>query len=87
MANESCSFVVKWAGNEYKVNVVTNGTVLCLKKEIENQTSVKINRQKLLNLKYKGALLSIHWIFFCFFPLIYWIYILFQAKLWRMVSN
>jgi len=54
MASESCNFVVKWAGNEYKIDVIASGTVLCLKKEIENQTSVKVNRQKLLNLKYKG---------------------------------
>merc|ERR1712116_65503 len=54
MANEMCNFIVKWAGNEFKINVTASGTVLCLKKEIENQTSVKINRQKLLNLKHKG---------------------------------
>jgi len=55
MANEMCNFIVKWAGNEFKINVTASGTVLCLKKEIENQTSVKINRQKLLNLKHKGT--------------------------------
>jgi len=53
MANEMCNFIVKWAG-KFKINVTASGTVLCLKKEIENQTSVKINRQKLLNLKHKG---------------------------------
>ena len=54
MASESLSFVVKWAANEYKIDIIATATVLCLKKEIENQTGVKVNRQKLLNLKFKG---------------------------------
>ena len=52
---EGHNFVVKWAANEYKVTVTSeSGTVLCLKKSIEFQTGVKVERQKLLNLKFKG---------------------------------
>nr|CAG4634946.1 EOG090X0A5K [Alona affinis] len=47
--------VVKWSGKEYEIAIPSStGTVLCLKKAIEVQTSVKIERQKLLNLKFKG---------------------------------
>nr|CAG4641893.1 EOG090X0A5K [Eurycercus lamellatus] len=50
-----CSVIVKWSAKEYEITVPNNtGTVLCLKKAIELQTGVKVERQKLLNLKFKG---------------------------------
>lgn len=51
----SCKLVVKWSAKEYEIELPNStGTVLCLKKSIETQTGVKIERQKLLNLKFKG---------------------------------
>ena len=51
------SVVVKWSAKEYEISIPhTTGTVLCLKKAIEQQTGVKVERQKLLNLKFKGKL-------------------------------
>lgn len=54
MADALISFVVKWSTKEYTVLVDNEGTVLCLKKAIEVETGVKVERQKLLNLKFKG---------------------------------
>nr|CAG4643380.1 EOG090X0A5K [Ilyocryptus agilis] len=55
MVDEHSIFVIKWSGKEYEVNVPNTGaTVLCLKKAIEIRTGVKVERQKLLNLKHKG---------------------------------
>lgn len=54
MADAVSNFLVKWSAKEYTVIVDKEGTVLCLKKAIEVQTGVKVERQKLLNLKYKG---------------------------------
>nr|SVE73705.1 EOG090X0A5K [Daphnia atkinsoni] len=54
MADALISFVVKWSAKEYTVLVDNEGTVLCLKKAIEVETGVKVGRQKLLNLKFKG---------------------------------
>ncbi len=51
------SFVVKWSAKEYTIIIDKDRTVLCLKKAIEVQTGVKVERQKLLNLKYKGILI------------------------------
>nr|CAG4638612.1 EOG090X0A5K [Cyclestheria hislopi] len=49
------SVIVKWSGKEFAVELPQlHGTVLCLKKAIELQTGVKVERQKLLNLKLKG---------------------------------
>ncbi len=50
------SYIVKWSAKEHTVLVDKDGTVLCLKKAIEVQTGVKVERQKLLNLKFKGVL-------------------------------
>lgn len=47
---------LKWSGKEYNVELTENDTVLDLKSEIEKQTGVKPERQKLLNLKLKGNL-------------------------------
>nr|CAG4644979.1 EOG090X0A5K [Leptodora kindtii] len=48
-------FVVKWSGKEYAVVVKAHAaSVLCLKKAIQDETGVKVGRQKLLNLKFKG---------------------------------
>lgn len=60
MADSVCSFVVKWSAKEYAVEIPSSsGTVLCLKKAIEIQTGVRVERQKLLNLKYKGKCCSL----------------------------
>nr|CAG4647251.1 EOG090X0A5K [Megafenestra aurita]SVE92537.1 EOG090X0A5K [Megafenestra aurita] len=49
------SFIVKWSAKEYEISLTSStSTVHCLKKAIEIQTKVKVERQKLLNLKYKG---------------------------------
>nr|CAG4648097.1 EOG090X0A5K [Moina brachiata]SVE93151.1 EOG090X0A5K [Moina brachiata] len=61
MADTAISFVVKWSAKEYAVDVPTNsGTVLCLKKAIEIHTGVRVERQKLLNLKHKGKAAEDH---------------------------
>ncbi|KZS18697.1 Ubiquitin domain-containing CTD phosphatase 1 [Daphnia magna] len=54
MADALISFVVKWSAKEYAIHVDKEGTVLCLKKAIEVETGVKVERQKLLNLKFKA---------------------------------
>lgn len=47
--------VVKWSGKEYEIGDVTeNDNVGNLKCAIQKQTGVRPDRQKLLNLKYKG---------------------------------
>ncbi|CAG9831578.1 unnamed protein product [Diabrotica balteata] len=46
--------VLKWNGKEFNLESSEDDTVSDLKKTIENVTSVKCERQKLLNLKYKG---------------------------------
>lgn len=49
------SVIVKWSGKEYKINDLNEqDTVAILKHEIYKKTQVKPERQKLLNLKYKG---------------------------------
>ena len=51
----SISIVVKWAGKEYNVENIDPGeSVMDLKVKIMNQTGVRPERQKLLNLKVKG---------------------------------
>ena len=51
----SVSMTVKWAGKEYSVeNIDPEDTVLDLKVNIQRQTGVRPERQKLLNLKVKG---------------------------------
>nr|SVE75274.1 EOG090X0A5K [Daphnia dolichocephala] len=54
MTNVMGSFVVKWSAKEYTILVDNEGTVLSLKEAIEVETGVKVERQKLLNLKFKG---------------------------------
>jgi len=57
MADVGKIVVVKWSGKEYSIDLSEENTivtVLCLKKAIELQTGVKVERQKLLNLKFKG---------------------------------
>lgn len=46
--------VLKWNAKEYDLELNENDTILDLKNEIEKQTGVKTERQKLLNLKVKG---------------------------------
>ena len=49
------SLIVKWSGKEYTIdNMDTGETVMDLKVRIMNQTGVRPERQKLLNLKCKG---------------------------------
>ncbi|KAJ8920209.1 hypothetical protein NQ315_011870 [Exocentrus adspersus] len=45
---------LKWSGKEYEIELNEADNVLDLKKEIEKQTGVRPERQKLLNLKLKG---------------------------------
>ncbi|XP_058797705.1 ubiquitin-like domain-containing CTD phosphatase 1 [Phymastichus coffea] len=54
MTNE-IKITVKWSGEEYPItDIEENDTVLSLKEKIENLTGVRPERQKLLNLKFKG---------------------------------
>lgn len=46
--------VLKWNAKEYDLELNENDSILDLKNEIEKQTGVKTERQKLLNLKVKG---------------------------------
>ena len=58
MADVGKTVVVKWSGKEYSIDLSEENnviTVSCLKKAIELQTGVKVERQKLLNLKFKGT--------------------------------
>ena len=49
------SIIVKWCGKEYPITDLNEvDTVAILKHEICKKTQVKPQRQKLLNLKYKG---------------------------------
>jgi ubiquitin-like domain-containing CTD phosphatase 1 len=49
------TIIVKWSGNEYVVDDLTEiDTVAVLKHVIYRKTNVRPERQKLLNLKYKG---------------------------------
>lgn len=49
------SLVVKWAGKEYPIDDLdVNATVLDLKQIVRQKTNVLPDRQKLLNLKFKG---------------------------------
>nr|CAG4652021.1 EOG090X0A5K [Triops cancriformis] len=52
---EMATITVKWSGREIVIDDLhENSTVLCLKQSIESKTGVKVERQKLLNLKHKG---------------------------------
>lgn len=49
------TIVVKWSAKEYPITDLTNqDTVAVLRHEIFKKTQVRPERQKLLNLKYKG---------------------------------
>lgn len=49
------TIIVKWCGKEYPVSELTaEDTVAMLRHEICKRTQVRPERQKLLNLKYKG---------------------------------
>ena len=51
----SVSITVRWAGKEYSMeNIGPEDTVWDLKVNIQRQTGVRPERQKLLNLKVKG---------------------------------
>lgn len=50
--------VVKWSGKEYDIlDIQEEDTVLTLKERIHRETGVRPERQKLLNLKFKGYVL------------------------------
>lgn len=52
---------VKWSGEEYPItDIGENDTVLSLKEKIHKMTGVRPERQKLLNLKFKGYILLLH---------------------------
>lgn len=54
MENE-CKITVKWSGKEYEIaSIFDSDTVLTLKERIHKETGVRPERQKLLNLKFKG---------------------------------
>lgn len=46
--------IIKWSGKEYEIELNENETVKDLKFAIQKETGVRPERQKLLNLKYKG---------------------------------
>lgn len=48
--------IIKWSGKEYEMELTENDSVMDLKCAIQKQTGVRPERQKLLNLKYKGKL-------------------------------
>jgi len=51
--------VVKWSGKEYDIlDIQEEDTVLALKERIHRETGVRPERQKLLNLKFKGYVLN-----------------------------
>lgn len=52
--------VLKWSGKEYEIELNEDDNVMDLKKEIEKQTGVRPNRQKLLNLKLKGTKIKLY---------------------------
>ncbi|KAL7307215.1 hypothetical protein TKK_0000938 [Trichogramma kaykai] len=53
--DEEIKIIVKWSGADYPVNDIgDNDTVLTLKEKIQKLTGVRVDRQKLLNLKFKG---------------------------------
>ena len=59
--------VVKWGGDEYKIiGLKEDQTVKELKLEIQKQTGVLPERQKLLGLKYKGEEIAFEICFFFF---------------------
>lgn len=47
--------LVKWSGREIDIEYGPNDTISDLKNSIYFQTKVKPERQKLLNLKFKGT--------------------------------
>lgn len=50
-----CLITLKWSGKEFPLNDLSEqDTVAMLKHEIYKKTQVRPERQKLLNLKYKG---------------------------------
>lgn len=53
---DGVEIIVKWSGEEYKISGLSDAQcVKDLKLEIQKQTCVRPERQKLLGLKYKGA--------------------------------
>ncbi|XP_044754415.1 ubiquitin-like domain-containing CTD phosphatase 1 [Coccinella septempunctata] len=54
MEGAESKVLVKWSGREIEIEYGPNETVLDLKNSIYKQTKVKPERQKLLNLKFKG---------------------------------
>lgn len=65
MMENELRIVVKWSGKEYDIlDIQEDDTVLTLKERIHRETGVRPERQKLLNLKFKGYVLNRYsWIF------------------------
>lgn len=47
--------IVKWSGAEYEIEINPQENIALLKHEIFKKTNVRPERQKLLNIKYKGG--------------------------------
>ena len=59
-SGESVSVIVKWAGKEFSFeDILLTSTVADLKQLISDKTNVLPERQKLLNLRHKGAQLAL----------------------------
>lgn len=55
MDSKEVSLIIKWSGKEFPIEDLTeHDTVAVLRHEICKKTQVRPERQKLLNLKYKG---------------------------------
>lgn len=58
--------IVKWGGKEYPITDLTDqDTVDVLRHEIFKLTQVRPDRQKLINLKYKGRLNTVFSVMHC----------------------
>jgi len=55
-AGGNLPLIIKWQGKEYEINSLQLKTVGDLKAKIKERTGVNVDRQKLLNLVFKGKL-------------------------------
>ena len=63
MASTELDLVIKWSGKDYSITELSDSeTVGDLKNAIQKQTGVLPERQKLLGIKYKGAIPIFNWI-------------------------
>lgn len=59
--NNQQSILIKWSGKEYEVDISSAKTVGDLKTRIKDRTGVNTDRQKLLNIVFKGTVLGVRW--------------------------